>query len=241
MLVGSAPCFPYGVIDPIEELAALARERDVWLHVDACVGGYFAPFARMNGVPVPRFDFEVDGVRSISADLHKYGYAAKGASTIFHRDEAQRAHQIFSFDDWPSGGMTTPTAAGTRPGGAIAAAWAVMNYLGVEGYRAKAKQVTDTRERLERELTSRGFRVLGRPLLGLLAAAHDDVDVFAIWGRLAKRGWMSALCTEPRALHWMLSPAHARVLDAYLADLDEALAQVRAGKESGKDVRARYA
>src|SRR5262249_4291903 len=159
---------------------------------------------------------------------HKYGYAAKGASTIFHRDEAQRAHQIFTFDDWPAGGMTTPTAAGTRPGGAIAAAWAVMHYLGVEGYCAKAQIVTDTRERLARELEVRGFRVLGQPLLGLLAAAHDELDVFAVWGRLARRGWMSALCTEPKALHWMLSPAHAKVQGAYLRDLDEALAQVRA-------------
>ena len=148
MLVGSAPCFPYGVIDPIEELSELALARGVWLHVDACVGGYFAPFARMNGVPVPPFDFEVPGVRSISADLHKYGYAAKGASTVFHRTEAQWQHQIFTFDDWPAGGMVTPTVAGTRPGGAIASAWAVLHYLGVEGYREKARQVVATREKL---------------------------------------------------------------------------------------------
>ena len=95
MLVGSAPCFPFGLIDPIEALSELALERQLWLHVDACVGGYFAPFARMNGLPVPAFDFELEGVSSISADLHKYGYAAKGASTIFHRSEAQREFQLF--------------------------------------------------------------------------------------------------------------------------------------------------
>jgi sphinganine-1-phosphate aldolase len=241
MLVGSAPCFPYGLVDPIEELAALARERDLWLHVDACVGGYFAPFARMNGVAVPPFDFEVPGVRSLSADLHKYGYAAKGASTLFHRDEAQRAHQIFQFEDWPAGGMTTPTAAGTRPGGAIAAAWAVMNYLGVEGYRAKARLVTDTRERLARGVERFGLRVLGDPQLGILAYGADDLDIFAVWGRLARRGWMTALTTAPRAIHLMLSPAHAQVVDAYLADLEQALAEVRESGESGAGVRARYA
>jgi len=241
MLVGSAPCFPYGLVDPIEELAALARERDLWLHVDACVGGYFAPFARMNGVAVPPFDFEVPGVRSISADLHKYGYAAKGASTIFHRDEAQRAHQIFHFDDWPAGGMTTPTAAGTRPGGAIASAWAVMQYLGVEGYREKTRIVTDTRERLARGVERLGLRVLGRPQLGILAYGADDLDIFALWGRLARRGWMTALTTEPRGIHLMLSPAHAQVLDAYLADVEQAVAEVRASRESGTGVRARYA
>ena len=105
MIVGSAPCFPYGVIDPIEELGELAVAREVWLHVDACVGGYFAPFARMNGVDLPPFDFRVPGVRSISADLHKYGYAAKGASTLFHRSEEQREFQVFSCDAWPVGTM----------------------------------------------------------------------------------------------------------------------------------------
>jgi glutamate/tyrosine decarboxylase-like PLP-dependent enzyme len=240
MLVGSAPCFPYGVIDPIEELAAIARERGVWLHVDACVGGYFAPFARMNGVALPAFDFEVPGVRSISADLHKYGYAAKGASTLFHRDEAQRAHQIFEFHDWPAGGMTTPTAAGTRPGGAIAAAWAVLHYLGESGYREKARVVCETRERIARGVAAQGLRVLGDPRLGIVAYSADDLDVFAVWGRLARRGWMTALCTEPKAIQLMLSPAHAQVADAYLADLAQALAEVRAGA-SGADVRARYA
>jgi glutamate/tyrosine decarboxylase-like PLP-dependent enzyme len=241
MLVGSAPCFPYGVIDPIEALAELAVARGVWLHVDACVGGYFAPFARMNGAALPRFDFEVPGVRSISADLHKYGYAAKGASTLFHRDEAQRAHQIFQFDDWPAGGMTTPTAAGTRPGGAIAAAWAVLHYLGVEGYREKARLVTDTREKIARGVERLGCRVLGAPQLGIVAYGADDLDIFAVWGRLARRGWMTALCTEPRAIHLMLSPAHAQVADAYLADVAQALDEVRTQRESGADVRARYA
>ncbi len=241
MLVGSAPCFPYGLIDPIDALSTLALERGIWLHVDACVGGYFAPFARMNGVALPPFDFELPGVRSISADLHKYGYAAKGASTLFHRDAAQHAHQIFSFDDWPAGGMTTPTAAGTRPGGAIASAWAVLHYLGVEGYREKARSVTETRERIAREITPLGLRVLGEPRLGLLAYGADDVDIFAVWGRLARRGWMSGLVTEPRAIHLMLSPAHAQVADTYLEDLRSALAEVRASGESGRDVRARYA
>ncbi|HXK26243.1 MAG TPA: aminotransferase class V-fold PLP-dependent enzyme [Myxococcota bacterium] len=240
MLVGSAPCFPYGVIDPIEELAAIARERNVWLHVDACVGGYLAPFARMNGVALPPFDFEVPGVRSISADLHKYGYAAKGASTLFHRDEAQRAHQIFDFHDWPAGGMTTPTAAGTRPGGAIAAAWAVLHYLGEDGYREKARAVCATRERIAHGVAAQGLRLLGDPRLGIVAYTADDLDVFAVWGRLARRGWMTALLTSPKAIHLMLSPAHAQVADAYLADLAQALAEVRAGA-SGTDVRARYA
>lgn len=241
MLVGSAPCFPYGLVDPVAELGALAEECGLWLHVDACVGGYFAPFARMNGVELPAFDFAVPGVRTISADLHKYGYAAKGASTLFHRSEAQREHQVFHFEDWPAG-MRTPTAAGTRPGGAIAAAWAVLHYLGEEGYRDKARAVTETREKLEagiREIP--GLHVHGEPRLGLFAYGADDLDVFAVWKQLLGRGWFTGLVTEPRGIHLMLSPAHADVADEYLADLREAVETVRGSGESATDTRARYA
>jgi len=241
MLVGSAPCFPYGVVDPIAELSALALERGLWLHVDACVGGWFAPFARMNGVPVPDFDFSLPGVRSISADLHKYGYAAKGASTIFHRSEAQWQHQVFTFDDWPAGGMTTPTMAGTRPGGAIASAWAVLHYLGVEGYREKARVVCETRAKLMAAISAmEGLRTYGDPQLGLFTYGSDTLDPFAIWGRLARRGWFTGLTTEPRAIHLMLSPAHAEVADEYLADLAAAVAEV-AGTGERSDTSARYA
>jgi len=246
MLVGSAPCFPYGLIDPIEELGRLAEATGLWLHVDACVGGYFAPFARMNGIAVPPFDFEVPGVASISADLHKYGYAAKGASTIFHRSEEQRAFQIFECDDWPAGHMTTPTAAGTRPGGAIAGAWAVMNYLGVAGYREKARQVTATREKLMRNIDAMPeLRTVADPVLGIFTYAArpgaNAIDIFQVYGRLFARGWFSGLVTDPKAIHMMLSPAHAGVADEYLADIERAIAEVRGGEVPGADVKARYA
>jgi glutamate/tyrosine decarboxylase-like PLP-dependent enzyme len=242
MLVGSAPCFPYGVIDPIGELSDLALARNLWLHVDACVGGYFAPFARMNGVPVPPFSFELEGVRSMSADLHKYGYVAKGASTVFQRTEAQWQHQVFAFDKWPAGGMLTPTVAGTRPGGAIASAWAVLNYLGVEGYREKARQVVATREKLMKAIDATdGLCTRGAPLLGLFTYGATDVDPFAIWARMMKRGWFSGLCTEPRGIHLMLSPAHAGVADQYLADLHASLREVRETSASGANVKASYA
>lgn len=244
MLVGSAPCFPFGLIDPIEELSEIALERDVWLHVDACVGGYFAPFARMNGIDVPPFDFELPGVASMSADLHKYGYAAKGASTVFHRTEEQRAFQLFSCDDWPAGLMTTPTAAGTRPGGAIAAAWAVMHYLGVEGYRQKAKLVTDTRQHMMASINAiSGLRTLGDPQLGLFAYGSDTdaLPIFSVWAELKRKGWFTGLVTEPRGIHLMLSPSHAEVADQYLADLEEAVKQVRDGRGGADSTEARYA
>ncbi len=229
MIVGSAPSFPYGLIDPIAALSDLAIARDLWLHVDACVGGYIAPFVRMNGEDIPPFDFELPGVRSMSADLHKYGYCAKGASTVLFRTAALRKFMIFDFRDWPGGRMVTPTLAGTRPGGAISAAWAVMNFLGVAGYREKQGLVTATRAKIAAGAEALGFTVLGQPKLGILAFTHPDVDCQAVWGKLRERGWFTSLTTEPKSLHLMLSPFHAEVADTYLTDLAWALGEVRRG------------
>ncbi|THD50672.1 pyridoxal-dependent decarboxylase [Phenylobacterium sp.] len=223
MIVGSAPNFPFGLIDPIAALSDLALKRDLWLHVDACVGGYIAPFVRMNGEAIAPFDFELPGVRSMSADLHKYGYCAKGASTVFFRSKALMDFMIFDFKDWPGGRMVTPTLAGTRPGGAISAAWAVMNFLGVAGYRVKHALVTEARAKIAAGAEALGFTVLGRPQLGLLAFTRADADCLAIWAKLRERGWFSGVTTEPRSLHLMLSPIHAEVADQYLADLAWAL------------------
>ena len=239
MLVGSAPSFPYGLIDPIERLGEIARRHDIWLHVDACVGGYIAPFVRINGVDIPAFDFAVEGVKSMSADLHKYGYCAKGASTVLFSDTALKAYMQFDCDDWPGGRMITPTLAGTRPGGAISAAWAVMNYLGVAGYRAKQQQVTDARAQIEQGARALGFEVLGKPQLGIVALSHPKEDVFAIYKQMYKRGWFTSLSTAPKALHLMLSPFHLSVTATYLADLEASLRRVEAG-DRDRVTEARY-
>lgn len=225
LIAGSAPCFPYGLIDPIEALSELAQRRGLWLHVDACVGGYLAPFVRMNGTDLPAYDFDVPGVSSISGDLHKYGYASKGASTVFFRTQKLAAFMPFDAGPWPLGRMITPTLAGTRPGGAIAAAWAVMRYLGVEGYRAKQRLVTDARERIETGVKELGFTVFGEPKLGILAFAHPRADALKLYARMHARGWFTAALVDPPALHLMLSPKHVDVADAYLADLEAALAE----------------
>ncbi len=228
MIVGSAPCFPYGLIDPIAELSTLACARGLWLHVDACVGGYMAPFVRMNGTDLPVFDFTAPGVRSISADLHKYGYCAKGASTLLLRDRALRDHMRFEVRDWPGGTMVTPTLAGTRPGGPIAAAWAVMRYLGVDGYRMKHREATDARAEIAKGAEALGFDIIGAPQLGIVAFTHASRDCGAILRGLYKRGWVTSATSEPKGLHLMLSPFHRTVTDAYLADLEAAMHEAAA-------------
>jgi glutamate/tyrosine decarboxylase-like PLP-dependent enzyme len=239
MLVGSAPNFPHGIIDPIEALGEVAASKDIWLHTDACVGGYFAPFARMNGVPVPPFDFQVPAVRSISADLHKYGYAAKGASTVLFRSEELYRHMIFTNWEWSGAPMNTPTLAGTRPGGAISAAWAVMNFLGIDGYREKQGLVCRTRERVAEGVKTLGFEVLGNPILGLIAFRHPEQDNFAIYSEMYRKGWFTSITIQPPSLHLMLSPKHAEVVDGYLDDLEASLANVAAGRQ-GNQIAPRY-
>lgn len=241
MMVGSAPNFPHGIIDPIEALGAVADAQGIWLHVDACVGGYFAPFARLNGLPVPPFDFEVPAVKSMSADLHKYGYAAKGASTVLFRSQALYKFMPFDLKAWSGAPMKTPTLAGTRPGGAISAAWAVMNYLGVAGYRRLQGDVCATRERLEAGVKALGFEILGNPMLGLVAFRHPEHHSFAIYGELYKRGWFTSVTKEPPSLHLMLSPKHAEFIEDYISDLAECLAVVKAGEGvKPEKVKVRY-
>jgi sphinganine-1-phosphate aldolase len=232
MMVGSAPAFPHGVVDPIPELGAVAEKRGMWLHVDACVGGYFAPFARKLGVPIPAFDFSVSGVRSITADLHKYGYTAKGASAVLYRDRESFSFQAYEFDDWPRGKYATQSLVGTRAGGAIAAAWAVMNYLGEDGYLRVTQRVLAIRQAIEDGVRKLGFEVWGKPQLGILAYGLRGGDIFAVADRLAARGWFVGRLNEPRGIHLMLNLTHEPIVEQYLADLaaarDEAVRAPRA-------------
>jgi glutamate/tyrosine decarboxylase-like PLP-dependent enzyme len=242
MIVGSAPSFPHGVIDPIPDLAALARERGLWLHVDACVGGFLAPFVRRIGYPVPPFDFEIDGVRSMSADLHKYGFTAKGASVMLLSDVALRKHLVFEFDNWPRGKYASPTFTGTRPGGAIAAAWAVLRYLGVDGYMRIARQLMDARDRMKAGIEAiDGLYIVGAPELTVMGYGSHDLDTFAIAEQMTQKGWFVSTMSEPPGIHMgMPTMAHVAAVDLYLADLGQSVAAVRAQKLTGKSREVSY-
>ena len=230
LIAGSAPGFPHGVFDPIEELASLALARDLWFHVDACVGGFLAPFVRRIGYPVPAFDFSVPGVTSLSADLHKFGFAAKGASLILFRDAEMQRYQHFEFRDWPRGFYATETFLGTRAGAPVAVAWAVMNYLGEEGYLASARTIMATKERLVRGIQAiPGLQVIEPNALSFVLYRSTDprVDIAAVADAMAERGWFVGRSVEPPAIHLMLNPVHEPFVDRYLADLANATAEAR--------------
>jgi glutamate/tyrosine decarboxylase-like PLP-dependent enzyme len=228
ILVGSAICYPYGVVDPIEEIAALADERGILMHVDGCLGGFMLPFVSKLGYDVPVWDFRAKGVTSISADVHKYGYAAKGASTVTYRDAELRKLQFYAYPDWPGGIYVTPTMAGARPGGAVAAAWAVMHHLGEEGYIELAKAAMDATRRIRAGIESiEGLRIMGEPHMTVFAFDSDEVDVFTLGSKMDARGWHLDRNQFPSALHMMVTPAHAEVSDQLLADLKAAMEETR--------------
>jgi sphinganine-1-phosphate aldolase len=228
LVVGSAPSYPHGVVDPIPELAGLAQQRDILCHVDACVGGMMLPFVRRLGYPVPAFDFSVPGVTSLSVDLHKYGYAAKGASVILYRDAKLRRHQLYATTDWPGGIYASPTMTGTRPGGAIAAAWAVLNHLGMEGYLRVARTVMQTTVRLRDGINAiDGLRVLGRPEMSVLAIASDKDNVYEIGDEMGLRGWHLDRQQFPPSLHLTVNYAHRDVADRFLLDLAQSVLAAR--------------
>lgn len=228
LLVGSAPSYPHGVVDPIAEIAALAQERGILCHVDACVGGFMLPFARKLGYPIPAFDFSLPGVTSISADLHKYGYAAKGASLILYRDASLRRHQLTAYTDWPGGIYASPTMLGTRPGGAIAAAWAVMNYLGEEGYLRLAATTMETAVKLRAGIDAiPGLHVLSDPDISVMAIGSDTLNVYEVADEMTLRGWHLDRQQFPPSLHLTVHYGHAAVAGAFLDDLAASTVQAK--------------
>jgi glutamate/tyrosine decarboxylase-like PLP-dependent enzyme len=231
LVAASAPQYPHGVIDPIGAIAEVTRERGVPFHVDACIGGFVLPWLERLGEAIPPWDFRVDGVTSISADLHKYGYAAKGASVLLYRDMSYLKHQFFIATDWPGGIYASPSMPGTRPGGAIAAAWAALQGLGESGYLDLTRRTLTAKQKLVvgvRNIPE--LRVLGVPQSTIVAFTSNDprVDIYAVADVMEDRGWSVDRQQHPSSMHATLMAKHADVIDAYLEDLRAAVAEVRA-------------
>lgn len=237
-LVGSAPNYPFGVVDPIAEIAALAQSRGLWMHVDACVGGFLAPWAKRLGEKVPDWDFTVPGVCSISADLHKYGMAAKGASLLMVRDAAWREFHKFESRAWERGLYMGYSTTGTRPGGAIAAAWAVMNFLGEDGYLDCARKILRARDVMVAGIGAiPGLEVL-RPYgmcIFVWRSTDPAIDHNALAAALDRRGWLASRQQEPDGFHLALNPVHDEVAEEYVADVGAAVREVRG--QTNEDLR----
>jgi glutamate/tyrosine decarboxylase-like PLP-dependent enzyme len=228
-IVGSAPNWPYGHVDPIEAFGKLAIEHDLWLHVDACVGGYILPFMRELGEDIPPYDFSVPGVRSISADLHKYGYAPKPCSTVLWRSQEEQGYHYVPITEWACGLYLSQSFIGSRPLGPVAGIWALMHYWGREGYLENARNLLH----IKRSITEACERIEGLrtwPTQGpLMMIAADDYNIQLVVGGMEEKGWRLLGVNNPPAIHLTLDVMEEADLQRFIDDLDEVCGRIRSG------------
>ncbi len=228
LIAASVPTITHGVTDPVREMAAMAQQLGIHFHVDASLGGFQLPFLRKLGHPVPEFDFTVPGVTTLSADLHKYGYSPMGASVLLHRSAATYKYQGFAVPEWTGGTYRTPGVLGSRSGGGIAAAWAVMRYLGQEGYLNLTRILWETTQRLVRGIERIAeLKVIGQPHTSVLVYGSQTLDMQLIAKGMESKGWSGRPQADPPSIRLLLAPHHAEIVDDYLKDLESVVMSVR--------------
>jgi sphinganine-1-phosphate aldolase len=241
-LVGSAPPFPHGIIDSIEELSELAHQRGIGFHTDACLGGFLLPWAEKLGYPVPSFDFHLPGVTSISVDTHKYGYAAKGTSVILYRGSELRHYQYFSVADWPGGFYVVPTLAGSRSGALIAVAWAAMVSMGESGYLEAARRILETTAWLKHELRRiPDIQVLGDPLF-MVSFQSETLNIYQIREYMSELNWDLNGLHLPPCVHICVTLRHTQpdIKERFVEDLKMAIEYVKMHPEASAGIGPIY-
>ncbi|RZB54103.1 Sphingosine-1-phosphate lyase [Glycine soja] len=229
LIVGSAPGFPHGVIDPIEELGHLASSFGICFHVDLCLGGFVLPFARELGYHIPPFDFSVKGVSSISVDVHKYGLAPKGTSVVLYRNHEIRKHQFVAVTEWSGGLYVSPTIAGSRPGSLIAGAWAAMISLGKEGYLKNTKEIMEGSRRIQQGIEEIAeLFIVGKPDMTIVAFGSDVLDIFEVNDVMSSKGWHLNALQRPNSIHICVTLQHVPIVEDFLNDLKESVKTVKA-------------
>jgi len=222
MIVGSAPSYPHGLIDPIADIAEIAREKNIFCHVDACIGGFMLPFIKKSGYKIPDFDFSIEGVTSISADIHKYGYSSKGSSILLYKNAEIRKFQFSIYTKWNGGVYGSPTMTGTRPGGSIAGAWAALKVIGMDGYLEMAETTMEITNKIKAAIEAiNELEIIGNPDMSILAFKSDKLDVFKLADELNKKGWHFERQQLPPTLHFTINYIHRLVADEFINDLKE--------------------
>ena len=231
-IVGSAPSYPHGVLDPIPQMAAIAQRYGIGMHVDACLGGFILPFIEQLGYPVTPFDFRVAGVTSMSVDPHKYGYTPKGLSVVLYRGRSLRRYQYFTYTDWQGGLYASPTLPGSRPGALSVAGWAAMVAIGKQGYLETARQIMETASSIRRGIEQiPDLRLMGEPLfLIAFTSAHEQLNIYQVLDQMRQRGWRLNALQRPPGLHLAVTVRHTPpgVAEAFLNDLRNSVADVKA-------------
>jgi glutamate/tyrosine decarboxylase-like PLP-dependent enzyme len=226
LVVGSAPNFPYGSIDPITEMGQIAKDKGVPLHVDACVGGFILPFFERLGEKIQTYDFQAEGVTSISMDTHKYGYSLKGSSVLLFRNPEMKRYSNYINISWPSYIFVNTSILSSRSVGPMASAWTAINYLGVDGYLSLTRKVISARNDLFRGLSKLGFNTTAPLESSILSLYNDNIDLLAFVYGMQKKSWYLEVQKEikdvvPYNLHMTLSPVHDKLSKAFIRDANE--------------------
>jgi len=212
-IVGSAGNYPYGLIDPLEDLSDIAQNHDIGFHVDGCLGGFILPWIEKLGYNIPVFDFRLPGLTSMSADTHKYGFALKGTSVVLYRNNTLRRYQYFNVPDWPGGIYASPTGAGSRSGGLTAATWSSLLYLGEEGYLKGAKAIMDVADDIKKGIRDIPELILiGEPTF-VISFRSETVDIYHVNDFMKARGWRFNCLQLPPAMHFCVTMPQTFVAD----------------------------
>ena len=229
VIVGSAPSFPHGIVDPIEQLSEIARKKRIGFHTDACLGGFVLPWAEKLGYKIPHFDFRLPGVTSISADTHKYGYAAKGTSVILYRGPSLRHYQYYTITDWPGGLYFSPTFAGSRPGALSAACWAAMISMGEKGYMDATRKIIETAKWIKEKINDMpDLTILGDPLW-VIAFSSKTLDIYRVMDQMTQKGWSLNGLHKPSCVHLCVTLRHTQlgIAQQFIDDLTDSIEHVR--------------
>ncbi|XP_076075219.1 sphingosine-1-phosphate lyase 1-like [Mytilus galloprovincialis] len=229
MLVGSAPQFPHGIIDSIEEICQLGVKYNIPVHVDCCLGGFLVPFMEKAGYNIPVCDFRVEGVTSISADTHKYAFAPKGSSVILYRNKDIRQRQFFVQPEWPGGIYATSSMGGSRAGAIIAACWATLIYFGEEGYVNSTRKIISTTRKITDGLRKiRGMKVFGNPLMSVIGFGSDEFNIFRLADYMTSKGWALNSLQYPNSVHLCVTYVHTHegVAERFLGDVENGVTEI---------------
>ncbi|CAG5129758.1 unnamed protein product, partial [Candidula unifasciata] len=229
VLVASAPHFPHGIIDPVQEVAKLGQKYGLPVHVDCCLGGFLLPFMEKAGFPLQPFDFRVPGVTSISADTHKYGFAPKGSSVIMYRNRDLLTHQFFVQPDWPGGMYASPTFAGSRAGSIVAACWATLMHFGEDGYIDTTKRIVSTTKYIVNRLKSiPEIFIFGEPQVSVIGIGSSVFNVYRLFESLVEKGWNLNSLQFPSSLHLCVTLLHTNygVADQFVTDIQDCVKEI---------------
>lgn len=250
VVVGSAPQFPHGIIDPIQDIAKLALKHNIGCHVDCCLGGFILPFMEKAGYKLDPFDFRVKGVTTISADTHKFGYTPKGSSVLLYANKELRHNQYFVDPNWQGGIYATAGKSlkhrhyaisiyfytnliigisGSRPGCLIATAWATLLYMGENGYVEATRKIIKTARTIVNSVQNvAGIRVIGKPKAMVIAFDSADFDILRLTDQLCEKGWNLNVLQYPPSFHLCVTVLHTKkgVANRFINDLKESVAAI---------------